>query len=125
VITDSHFHARDRMGRSLVFLARMLHDGKLKEARGIAVDERTGALTEGGGRVAVDGEGSVYFLRARKAAEVCKAGTPLTFRGVAVYRVPKGGDFDLKTWGGHGGVAYTLDVVNGVIGSSQVGGGIY
>jgi len=125
VITDSHFHARDRMGRSLAFLARMLHEGKLNEARGIAIDERTAALTEAGGRIAVDGEGSVYFLRARKPAEVCKAGTPLTFRGVEVYRAGKGGDFDLKTWSGHGGVAYTLDVVNGVVRSTQAGGGVY
>jgi cyanophycinase len=125
VITDSHFHARDRMGRSLVFLARMLNDGKLKEARGIAIDERSRALTEAGGRVAVDGEGSVYFLRARKPAEVCKPGTPLTFRGIEVYRAPKGGDFDVKAWSGHGGVSYSLDVVNGVVRSSQDGGSIY
>ena len=125
VITDSHFHARDRMGRSLVFLARMLRDGKRTEARGIAIDERTAALTEADGRTAVDGEGSVFFLRARKPAEVCKPGTPLTFRGVEVYRAVKGGDFDLKTWTGHGGVSYTLDVVDGVIRSSQPGGSIY
>lgn len=125
VITDSHFHARDRMGRSLVFLARMLHDGKLTEARGIAIDERTAALTEPGGRIAVDGEGSVYFLRARKPAEVCKPATPLTFRGVDVYRIPKAGDFDLKTWTGHGGVGYRLDVVNGAVHSTQPGGAVY
>jgi cyanophycinase len=125
VITDSHFHARDRMGRSLAFLARMLHDGKLTEARGIAIDERTAALTEAGGRIAVDGEGSVYFLRARKPAEICKPGTPLTFRGVEVYRAPKGGDFDLKTWTGHGGVGYTLDVMSGSVRSTQPGGSIY
>jgi hypothetical protein len=44
---------------------------------------------------------------------------------MAVYRVPKGGDFDLKTWTGQGGVAYTLDVENGAIRSTQAGGGIY
>jgi cyanophycinase len=124
-ITDSHFHARDRMGRTLVFLARMLDAGKLEEARAIAIDERTAALTETDGRVIVDGEGSVYFVRARKAAEVCKPGVPLTFRGLAVYRVPKGGDFNLKTWTGHGGTAYTLDVEAGTIHSSQPAGAIY
>jgi hypothetical protein len=42
-----------------------------------------------------------------------------------VYRVPKGGDFDLRAWTGHGGVAYTLDVENGAIRSTQPGGSIY
>ena len=125
VITDTHFHARDRMGRTLAFLSRMLHDGKLAEARAIAIDERTAALTEADGRIAVEGEGCVYFMRARKPAGVCKPGTPLTFHGVAVYRVPKGGDFDLKTWTGHGGAAYALDVEDGAIRSTQPGGTVY
>ena len=125
IITDTHFHARDRLGRTLVFLSRMLEDGKLAEARAIAIDERTAALTEADGRMVVVGDGSVYFIRARKPAEVCQPGTPLTFHGVAVYRVPQGGDFDLKAWTGHGGVAYTLDVENGAIRSTQPGGGIY
>ena len=125
VITDTHFHARDRMGRTLAFLSRILEAGKLAEARAIAIDERTAALTEADGRIAVDGDGCVYFIRARKPAEVSKPGVPLTFHGVSVYRVPKGGDFDLKTWTGHGGVAYTLDVEGGAIRSNQAGGGIY
>jgi hypothetical protein len=49
----------------------------------------------------------------------------LTFRNVTVYRVSKGGDFDLKTWIGHGGVAYSLDVEEGALRSSQPGGAIY
>ena len=125
VITDTHFHSRDRLGRTLAFLARMLEGGKLVEARAISIDERTAALTEADGRIAVDGDRFVYFIRARKPAEVLKPGAPLTIHGVAVYRVPKGGDFDLKTWTGHGGVAYTLDVESGAIRSTQPGGGIY
>jgi cyanophycinase len=125
IITDSHFHARDRMGRTLVFLARMLEAGNRKDARAVAIDERTAALTEANGRIAVDGEGSVYFVRARKAAEVCRPGVPLTFHGVSVYRVGKGSGFDLKTWTGRGGTAYLLDVDKGTIRSTQAGGGVY
>jgi cyanophycinase len=125
IITDSHFHSRDRMGRTLVFLSRMREDGRMAEARAIAIDERTAALTEKDGRVAVTGEGNVYFVRTRNEAEVCRPGRPLTARGVEVYRVPSGGDFDLKAWTGHGGTAYTLDVENGVVRSSQPGGSIY
>jgi cyanophycinase len=124
-ITDTHFHARDRMGRTLAFLSRMLEGGKLAEARAIAIDERTAALIEADGRIVVDGEGWVYFIRARRPPEVLKPGSPLTFRGLAVYGVPKGGDFDLRTWTGHGGVAYTLDVEAGAVRSNQAGGGIY
>jgi cyanophycinase len=125
IITDTHFHARDRMGRTLAFLARMLETGKLPEARAIAIDERTAALTEPDGRIVIDGDNSVYFLRARKAAEVCKAGTPLTIHGITVYRVARGGDFDLKSWTGHKGSAYTLDVERGAIRSTQADGSIY
>jgi cyanophycinase len=101
-ITDSHFHARDRMGRTLVFLARMLADHQLREARAIAVDERTAALIDDRGKATIEGEGMVYFLRANRAAAVCKAGEPLTFRDISVSRVPKGGTFDLRTWTGDG-----------------------
>jgi cyanophycinase len=125
LITDSHFHARDRMGRTLVFLARMLEGDKLQEARGIAIDERTAVLSEKDGKVVVVGEGSAYFVRARQPAEICKPGVPLTARGFEVYRLAAGGDFDLKTWKGQGGAAYTLNVEAGVVTSTQAGGSIY
>ena len=40
-ITDSHFVARDRMGRLVTFLARIVQDGWATEARGIGIDEKT------------------------------------------------------------------------------------
>ena len=46
IITDSHFVTRDRMGRLLVFLSRILTDREGAEARAIAIDERTAALIE-------------------------------------------------------------------------------
>ena len=124
-ITDSHFHARDRMGRTLAFLARMLEPGKLREARAIAVDERSAALVDPDGKVKVEGEGMVYFVRVNRPAAICKAGTPLTFRGISVYRVPAGGSFDLRTWTGQGGAPYQLNVESGLIRSTQEGGSIY
>jgi cyanophycinase len=124
-ITDTHFRARDRLGRTLVFLARMLENGELRQARAIAVDERTAALAEPGGQVSVEGEGAVYFIRATRPAPVCKPGVPLTFRDLAVCRVSRGGAFDLKTWSGSGGTDYVLHVENGVVHSSQPGGSPY
>jgi cyanophycinase len=125
-ITDSHFHARDRMGRTLVFLARMLADHKLREARAIAIDERAAALLDPTRATAtVEGRGSVYFLRANRPADVCRPGEPLTFKGVSVYRVSMGGSFDLRTWTGQGAVAYGLHVEKGRIRSTQRGGHVY
>jgi cyanophycinase len=125
LITDSHFHARDRMGRTLVFLARMMEVGSLKEARAIAIDERTAVLSEKDGKVVVVGGGTAYFIRVSKKAEICKPGVPLTARGFEVYAVAAGGELDLKDWKGKGGVAYTLDVEAGVVSSTQAGGAIY
>ena len=125
IITDSHFHARDRMGRTLVFLARILEEGKLSEARAIAIDERTAALAKPNGQMEIDGVGFVYFVRARRRAGICRPGTPLTFGDIEIYRVPKGGSFDVKAWKGQGGTAYRLDVENGLVRSSQPGGSIY
>ena len=41
VITDSHFVTRDRMGRTLVFLARQIRDGRASSALAMAVNEAT------------------------------------------------------------------------------------
>ena len=123
VITDSHFVKRDRMGRLLVFLARILQDGRAKEARAIAIDERTAALVEPDGSVAIAGEGPVYFLRATAPPGVCRAGGPLSFSGVEVYRATAGCAFDLKRWAGRGGTAYRLSVKGGMVTSSA--GAIY
>jgi cyanophycinase-like exopeptidase len=49
VIADSQFAERNRMGRTLVFLARLLHDGKARPASSIAVGESNAVLLEGDG----------------------------------------------------------------------------
>lgn len=40
-ITDSHFAERDRMGRTLVFLARLMQDGWSEHPRDIAIDRKS------------------------------------------------------------------------------------
>ena len=45
-ITDTHYVKRDRQGRFLGFMARILADGTSKEVRGIAMDERSAGLME-------------------------------------------------------------------------------
>jgi len=126
LITDSHFAKRDRMGRTLGFLARIMKDGWSSSPREIAVDEKSAVLVEADGKARVVGTGKgAYLLRPTQAPEVCEKGVPLTFRGISVYRVPTGGHFDLTSWNGDGGTAYSLSVERGKIQSTQAGKGIY
>jgi cyanophycinase len=125
VITDTHFAARDRMGRTLVFMARILQDGRAQEVRDIAVDERTSVLLEPDGQATVVGAGHAYFLQSTQRPEVCKAGTPLTFRGIAARSVAAGQHFDVARWSSSDGTAYTLAVEGGVVRSTLPDGMAY
>jgi cyanophycinase len=126
LLTDSHFAKRDRMGRTLGFLARIMQDGWSKPPREIAIDEKSALLvnSDGAGTVVGGGKGA-YFLRPSLAPDVCKKGEPLTFRNISVYRVPAGGHFDLVAWTGTGGTNYLLSVVNGRIESTAANHDIY
>jgi cyanophycinase len=126
LITDSHFAKRDRMGRTLVFLARIIADGMAKNPREIAVDEKSAVLVESDGKATVIGFGKgAYFLRPRHAPEVCKENVPLEFHDVSVYHVATGGHFDLNTWTGDGGTSYSLTVEKGVVHSTAPENAIY
>lgn len=122
---DSHFVTRDRMGRSLTFLARIVNNGWATQPRGIGVDERTAILVTPNGAATMVGSGAAYFLQAPGPAQVLADRTPLTYLNIAVYKVPQGGTFNFSTWTGTGGVAYTLNVNNGSVTSTQAGGNIY
>jgi cyanophycinase len=131
LITDSHFAKRDRMGRTLVFLARIMKDGWSSSPREVAIDEKSAVLVEADGKANVVGTGKgAYFLRPTKAPEVCEKDVPLTFHDISVYRVKAGGHFDFVSWAGDGGTAYSLSVKNGKvergkIERAQAGNGIY
>lgn len=125
-LTDTHFAKRDRMGRSLTFLARIMKDGWSPGPREIAVDEENVVLLEGNGKARVIGPGrGAYFLSVFGGPEVCQENTPLTFPDITVYRVPSGGEFNLKEWHGKKGTAYSLSVVEGRVQSTQKDGQIY
>jgi cyanophycinase len=125
-ITDSHFAKRDRMGRTLVFLARIVQDGWSEKPRDIAIDEKSAVLVEADGKGTVIGTGrGAYFLQPTKRPAVCRDGMPLDFRDVVAYHVPSGGQFDLISWSGHGGTKYALSVENGAIHSTQPESGVY
>lgn len=129
VITDSHFVERDRMGRTLAFMARNVQDGWALSSKGIAVDSETALLVEPNGQVSVVANPSdttpyAYFLSGGVPA-VCQSGVPLTYRDVAVYRVAPGASFNLSTWAGSGGTPYRISAEAGVLTSTQSSGDIY
>lgn len=123
-ITDSHFANRNRMGRLLVFLARILQSGKVKTIHAIAIDQHTAVLLNPDGKAVVQGTGAAYFLASSKRAEVCRPEVPLTFVGVSVHKLKDGDRFDTASWTG-AGTQYQLSVQDGVVHSTQPGGSTY
>jgi cyanophycinase len=113
VITDSHFSQRERMGRSIVFLARIVQDGWAKEVHGIGIDETTAVLVDADGRARVVGKNSAYFMTLDHRAEICVDGKPLTVRNVKVLKLSAGAEFNLKSWTGTGGTSFEMNVVDG------------
>lgn len=124
-MTDSHLDARDRMGRLVTFMARVVNDGWTSTARGLGVDVETALLVENGQATRV-GVGSVYFLQTVGLPQVCAPKTPLTYRNIGVQRLSGTGPFDLNNWAGYGSTtSYSISAVKGVLQSSQAGGAIY
>lgn len=99
LITDQHYLARSREGRSVVFLARIFREWNLP-ARAIAVDERTAVCIDSEGRATVFGLSSeqrpfsyAYFIASEKdkSPETVQTGQPLTWdregKALAVYEI--------------------------------------
>ena len=125
-LTDSHFAKRDRMGRTLGFLARLVQDGWSKAPREVAIDEKSAVLVEPDGRGTVVGSGhGAYFLDVKSAPEVCRPNMPLTIHNISVYRAPAGAHFDLRSWTGDGGKSYSISVENGMIHTTQRDNSVY
>ena len=128
-ITDSHLQTRDRMGRLVGFLARMIGDGlsPLGEARGIGVDEATAVVVDGD-RATVVGASAAYFVKPVIQPTILLPKTPLDFKGIRVDKLVQtgGGSFNLATWTPkHSLPPYYLNVYAGVLTSDQAGGLIY
>jgi cyanophycinase len=127
-ITDAHLRTRDRMGRFVTFLARMIGDGlsPLGTARGIGIDEATAVVVDGSAATVL-GASAAYFVRPDIAPTVLQPRTPLTFRGLRVDRMTSAsGRFDLERWTRDDGLPpYFLNVEVGVLTSDQAGGSVY
>jgi cyanophycinase len=124
VLFESHFVQRDRMGRLVAFLGRILDNGWANEARGIGIQGRTALIVEPDGlATVVCGPDAIapaaYFLRMSRESTVCRAGQPLTAREVSVDQVRPGDTFSLRTWSGPRVVSFGLAASQGSLQSPQ------
>ncbi|TKC05496.1 cyanophycinase [Pedobacter polaris] len=134
VITDQHYLTREREGRSMVFLGRILKDWNIA-AKGIAVDERTAVCIDATGKAKVYGDYSAtrpysyaYFLMPdlAKKPEQLIANTKVTWnyteQAVSVYEIPASvtgeGNFNVANFNitdATGGKSYWWSINNGVL----------
>jgi cyanophycinase len=115
-ITDTHFAQRDRMGRTLAFLARQIKDKERKSVLSIAVNEKTSVMVDKKGLARVVGNGPAYFILADHKPELCEPGKPLTYSNYKIWRITSGESFNLKKRPRTG--FYAVSVENGKITSN-------
>jgi cyanophycinase len=102
-ITDSHFSERERLGRLLTFMARIIDDGWASEVGGIGIDEETAVVIESDGTATVEGAGAAWFLRMHAAdVRTCERARPLETEPIEAIAIRRGGTFHVPTWTGSG-----------------------
>lgn len=101
VITDSHFHQRNRLGRLAVFLARLKQRHGAGDVMGVGIDTGTALLVDKRGIATLvrnNPHGSVLFLRGG-AAQPISARRPLQYTGIQATLLDKPGqtfDFNIR-----------------------------
>lgn len=134
VITDQHYLARNREGRSLVFLGRILKDWNI-EAQAIAVDERVAVCIDQNGLAKVHADYSAirpysyaYFIKAdkNKQPETFVANSKVTWndqeKALDVYEImgkeDGAGEFNVSTFNisaAKEGTRFWWSINNGVV----------
>ncbi len=113
IVTDSHFHARERMGRTLAFMARLRQDGTTTQITGLAIDEQTSLFIDRNGVGIVDnnGSGAVYVIEERADTQHTQVlpGQPLIYRNLQRTRLDAGRFYDFVSRQ-HNGIATVISV---------------
>ncbi|MFF5390358.1 pre-peptidase C-terminal domain-containing protein [Streptomyces sp. NPDC013012] len=114
VINDSHFVTRDRMGRTMSFLARAVKDGLAPggAAWGVGVEEGGGSLYLDRNGTATQYGKDAYVVLADHQPEQAVDRKPLTYSGFKIWRLTPGSTFDFKNRPACG--YYLRSVTNGV-----------
>lgn len=92
VITDQHYVARNRQGRHVVFMSRVIKDWNIYP-KGIAVDERTAVCIDEKGMATVFGKNKAYFIKTKRSRspELTEAEKPLQWKaknkGLQIYEM--------------------------------------
>jgi cyanophycinase len=124
-ITDSHYTQRDRQGRHITFMARLMKDfGYGSGIKGIGVDEETAVCIDENGLGKVYGLNNAYFLKnTGPGAETCVSKKALTWnrggQAVSTYKIAGSaagnGSFNATNWTFSGGTSFYFYVNNGVL----------
>ena len=92
VITDSHFGARDRLGRLLTFIARLSKEQGRADIKGLGVDENTALCIEGDGvgKVFTDTKGAVWLVVPQGLVDLAAKGGDQDYKKYLKDQVPSG-----------------------------------
>jgi len=96
VITDTHFSKRCRLGRLIVFVARINQQQPGGTVIGVGVDEKSALLigADGIGRMAGGSAGSAWLVKQQRPAAILAAGQPLTLQDIRIVRLDQGSSLD-------------------------------
>jgi cyanophycinase len=123
LVTDTHFQERDRMGRMVAFMGRLLQDGMTSEAgvvRSAGFNEQNAMLVDRNGNGRVVGVGDTFMCSTTEVPNQFKvqAQTNLTFAPVNCEKLEAGDTFSFDSFAGTG-EKYSFQIVNGVISGNQ------
>lgn len=120
LITDSHFKDRDRMGRLVTFMARILSDQWSEHIRAVGLDENVAVIIDqtGSAQVLAD-SGHAYLLQANSSNNLRLKAEPLTFKKILVRKLPAHTKFNFNNWENLKEKTYNIDVESGKIIGSQ------
>jgi cyanophycinase len=115
IITDSHFSQRERMGRSIAFMSRIIQDGWASSVHDIGIDETTAVVLDPSGHAKVLGKGAAYFMTLDHQADVCAYKKALTVHNVKILKVHAGSTaaFDFNSWTSSTGIPMEANIVDG------------
>lgn len=105
-IADQHYSQRQREGRHVTFLARIIKDFSISQPKGIGVDEKTAVCVDKDGNAKVYGTNKAYFIIGSSKPETCLANSPLEWNRknkalrVYIFQASATGTpaFNLKKW---------------------------